>query len=142
MRGKQIGGFVAVVAACFALGMFAGWSRLAARIDHYAYDLLSRPPVGTKPESVVLAIDEATLQAGHGMRNIRGILATALRELQQAQPKVVAVDITLPDNVDETLDADLEAALRATPNLVLPCQLAGGRWGMEQSGPEPQRNPN
>ena len=128
MRGRQITGFIAVVAACFALGMLIGWSGIAARIDHYAYDWMSSPPADPKPESVVIAIDEATLEARQGIRNLRGILAQTLDELQVAQPKVVAIDITLPDNVDEELDANLEEALRATRNLILPCQLVNGKW--------------
>jgi hypothetical protein len=31
---------VGVVAACFIAGTLAGWTALAVRIDHYAYDLM------------------------------------------------------------------------------------------------------
>src|SRR5689334_23469288 len=80
------------------------------------------------PQSAVVAIDEATLEAGHGMRGIRTILAQTLDQLALAQPKAVALDITLHDQVDAAEDARLEASLRATRNLILPCQLSGAKW--------------
>ncbi|MEI9813067.1 MAG: hypothetical protein WDO18_10550 [Acidobacteriota bacterium] len=48
----QIAGYVGVVAACFALGMLAGWNGfgLARRIDNQTYDLFSRPTPGVAQE--------------------------------------------------------------------------------------------
>jgi signal transduction histidine kinase len=98
-------------------------------VDHYAYDFLLAHQSDTwTPQSVIVKIDAATLEAGHGMRNIRTILAQALDQLAQVQPKAVALDVTLHDQVDPAEDARLEASLRATKNLVLPCQLTGQRW--------------
>ena len=37
-----------IVAGCFIAGTLAGWTALAARIDHYAYDLLMRLTPVTK----------------------------------------------------------------------------------------------
>ncbi|HLX46260.1 MAG TPA: CHASE2 domain-containing protein [Bryobacteraceae bacterium] len=136
-RSKRIAAYIAVIAVCFAIAMLAAWpgvSPAARRIDHYAYDLLltRQAPEAWEPQSVVVAIDERTLNARGSMRNVRLILAEALDEIAKAKPKAVALDVTLPDATEPDVDARLEAALRATPNLVLPCQsvIAGNakKW--------------
>jgi signal transduction histidine kinase len=127
----QVAKYAGVLAICFALGIAAGFNPLAVHIDQYAYNLLLSGQHDTwTPRSVVVAIDEATLEAGHGMRGIRTILAQTLDRLAVAEPNAVALDVTLHDEVDPAEDARLEASLRATRNLILPCQLelAGAKW--------------
>jgi signal transduction histidine kinase len=127
---KQTLGYVAGVAVCFAAGMAVGWNPLAHRIDNYAYDWMTRgaPPLGGKTRSVVVAIDAPALAARGGVRNMRGILSGALAELAQAQPKAVAIDVILHDEWGPVDDTRLEAALRATHNLILPCEVVDGKW--------------
>jgi signal transduction histidine kinase len=123
--------YIAVLAGCFAAGTLAGWTALAARVNHYAYDLMTqmKPLKGAAESSaVVVAIDEETLGARGAMRNIRSILTQTLEEIDAAQPKAVALDVILSDKGDDAEDARLEAALRDTKNLVLPCDLVGGAW--------------
>jgi signal transduction histidine kinase len=120
-----------VIAGCFAVGMVAGWSPLATRIDNYAYDNTSRgaPISGWRPQSVVIAIDEATFKQRGGVEAMRAILSEALDKLAEAQPKVVAIDVTLPDARRNPADDErLEASLRATRNLVLPCRIVKNAW--------------
>ena len=136
----QIAKYAGVLTICFALGLLAGFNPLAVRIDSPAYDVLLRMQGDTwTPQSVVVAIDGPTLGAGHGMRNIRTILAQTLDELVLAQPKAVALDVTLHDDVDPAEDARLEASLRATRNLVLPCQLADQNTKWEDPAPRFRR---
>jgi signal transduction histidine kinase len=122
--------YAGVLAACFVTGTLAGWTALAERIDHYAYDLMTAmTPVGnSRGQSAVLAIDEATLRERGGMRNIRPILTAALADLAAAHPAAVALDVLLADKGEDAEDARLEAALRGTPNLVLGCDLLGAGW--------------
>lgn len=123
--------YLGVLAACFAAGTLSGWTTLAARVDHYAYDLMTQmSPVkdAAKQSSVVVAIDEETLRARGGMRNLRPILIETLQQLAAAQPATVALDVILADKGDDAEDARLEAALRDTKNLVLPCDLVAGAW--------------
>jgi len=123
--------YIAVLAGCFAAGTLAGWTALAARVDHYAYDLMTQMTPAKnagEPSAVVVAIDEETLRARGGMRNIRPILTQALQDINAAQPKAVALDVILSDKGDDADDARLEAALRDTKNLVLPCDLVSGAW--------------
>jgi len=120
-----------VLAGCFAAGTLAGWTPLAARVDHYAYDLMTQmTPLknAAQPSSVMVAIDEETLRARGGMRNIRPILTQTLEQIDAAQPQAVALDVILSDRGDETDDARLEAALHDTRNLILDCDLVGGAW--------------
>ena len=77
-----------MLAGCFAAGTLAGWTALAARVDHYAYDLLTQmtPVKNAEPSSVVVAIDEETLRARGGMRNVRPILTQALEQAVMPHP--------------------------------------------------------
>jgi signal transduction histidine kinase len=122
--------YAAVVAAGFALGMAAGWNRLAERIDNYVYDLVTQRLQGNEraSQTAVVAIDEATLKARGGQRFYRSILAEALDAIAQSQPKAVAIDVILADSGDAAENARLEAAMRATRNLILSCGLAGDKW--------------
>lgn len=130
MGSKRTLAYAGVVAAGFLAGTLAGWTALAVRIDHYAYDLMTRlsPGEDGTAQSVVVAIDEETLGARGGMRRIRPILTEALEGIAAAQPKAVAIDVILSDKGDDAEDARLEAALRSARNLALPCDLVGGRW--------------
>jgi signal transduction histidine kinase len=116
------------------VGVLAGWTPIAIRVDNYTYDLMDfytrlwDPSLLVRKESVVVGIDEETLRAKGGMRNIRSILAEALDRLNEASPRAIAVDVILADNVDPAEDARLEASLRATRNLVLGSQIAEGKW--------------
>src|SRR5207248_2720244 len=109
----------------------------AVRVDHYAYDFLLAHQTETwTPQSVIVKIDEATLEAGHGVRNIRTILAQSLKDLALAEPRAVALDINLHDEVDPLgEDKSLEDALRATRNLILPCQFTPDRSSWEDPAP-------
>src|SRR5580658_2574153 len=115
--------YAAVVAVCFCVAF--GLSTVLTRIDNYAYDWMSvRHPPDWRPQSVVVDIDEKTFEAFGGPTARRAILSEALDQLAKAQPKLVAIDVILhdagrsPEAIAE--DARLEAALRATPNLILP----------------------
>lgn len=125
--------YIGLVAVSFSVAMVAGWrwSPLARRFDHYWYDLLTvdSPPLRVEPQSVVVAIDEATFEARGGVAEIRPILAEALDKIAAAKPQVVAIDVILHDaSRDAARDARLEASMRATPNLVLAADLAGSKW--------------
>jgi signal transduction histidine kinase len=122
----------ALLAAAFALALTASWTSFGAQIDNDAYDWMFRlytPPTWTT-ESILLAIDEPSLNAYGGVPGLRKPLAEALRLISGAAPKSVAVDLILADDTDPAVDARLEEALHATRNLVLACQLLpdGAAW--------------
>ena len=124
-----------MLAASWAVGVLAGWTPIASRVDNYTYDLMDfyhrgfwDPSLQLPTESVVVGVDEETLRAKAGMRNIRPILAEVLDKINSASPRAVALDVILADDVDRIEDARLEAALRATPNLILGSQIVDGKW--------------
>jgi signal transduction histidine kinase len=129
---RQSAIYLALLAASFLLALTASWTSFGAQIDNDAYDWMFRlySPPPWQPESILLAIDEPTLNAFGGVSHLREPLARALEEIAAASPKTVAVDLILADNTDPAIDERLEAAMRATPNLVLACQLLpdGSAW--------------
>jgi signal transduction histidine kinase len=124
-----------VLAGCLAVCMVAALSPAGKRLDNIPYDRMLSAQSANLPagDSVVVAIDEETLHAQGGMRAIRSILAGVVDKVNAAQPAAVADDILLadPTSDDEGNDA-LEAALHATKNLILPCDVIGtgpaARW--------------
>lgn len=122
----------ALLAASFIVALTASWTSFGTQIDNDAYDWmfrLYRPPAW-QTESILLAIDDPSLNAYGGVPGLRKPLAEALDLIAAASPKTVAVDLILADKTDPAVDARLEAALHATRNLVLACQLLpdGSAW--------------
>ncbi len=127
----QITGYVATVTACFLSGVALGWTPIASGIDNRAYDTLlaGDPGPARQPESIVVAVDEPTLRDNGEMQHIRRTLCTAINDINDAGPAVVALDVTLASEVDPEEDACLAAALAATPKLVLPSLVdRTGQW--------------
>ncbi|HLK49554.1 MAG TPA: CHASE2 domain-containing protein [Bryobacteraceae bacterium] len=122
--------YIGLLAGVFVVAWWASVD-FGAQVDNYSYDEMFRryqPPAWT-PESVVLAIDEETLDATPGgMTNIRGALARALRVVDAASPRAVVVDLILTDQRDGAVDRQLADAFRATPNLVLSSMMLPDRW--------------
>jgi signal transduction histidine kinase len=124
--------YLALLAGSFIVALTASWTSFGAQIDSDAYDQMFRlyTPRPWQTESILLAIDQATLNAYGGIAHVRQPLAEALERISAASPKTVAVDLILVDQTDPAIDARLEAALRATRNLVLACRLLpdGSAW--------------
>lgn len=127
---RQTFGYVAILAAALAVAIVFGWTALATQIDDAAYDWMFRlhPPPPAPAHSVILAIDDASLQAMGGVREYRSMLATALELLAPVHPQAVVIDMILTDQTDESEDGRLERTMQATKNLVLATDLANGQW--------------
>ena len=128
---RQSAIYWALLAASFAVAITASWI-VGGQIDNDAYDWMFRlyQPRPWQPESILLAIDEVSLNAYGGVRGLRKPLAEALERISAASPKAVAVDVILTDASDPETDARLAAAMGATRRLVLACQLLpdGSAW--------------
>lgn len=131
-KRKQTAAYIALIAGCFGFGMLIGWPDAVAfpmNNDFYRRMLRNQEPGARPLESILVAIDEPTLNARGGMRNLRPILAEALSKIAAAHPKAVAIDVTLPDQTDSEDDARLESAMRQlAPILVLPCAPLADKW--------------
>jgi signal transduction histidine kinase len=122
--------YAGLLAAAFLIGVLGSYF-VNPYFDNYAYDFMFRMyrPAPWRPQSVVLAIDEATLREYGGMESIRKPLADGLKIIAGAQPRAVAVDVTLADPLGTAeANADLEDAFRKTPNLVLGAELLEDGW--------------
>lgn len=113
--------FAALVwSTCLIVPHLRGEATLLDRIEAPLTDLrflLSGPKAA--PEDIVLvAIDDATIRAAGGYPLSRTYLARLLRSLGQAKPRAVAIDILFLDPGDDTIDAELAAALKALPSTI------------------------
>jgi signal transduction histidine kinase len=121
-----------IAGLCSVLGIVIGYTSFATQLDNDFYDFLFRI-ASDKPvsgQSVLLAVDEATLSEHGGMRRLRATLAEALEQVAAAKPAVLAIDLTMPDAQDDAEDAALAAVLAKFPKLVLASEMMpdGSRW--------------
>ena len=133
--------YIALLAGVYIAAVLASW-RFGAPVNSAAYDEIFQlyVPPAWDPQSVILAIDEPTLLAVRGMAHIRRPLAQALRLVNAASPKAVAVDLILADAGDLDETRELADALHAAPNLVLSCELIDQPVRWEDPWPEFSRS--
>jgi signal transduction histidine kinase len=130
---RQTVGYVALLALAFGLALVMSRTALSSQIDNDAYDWfyrIYRPP-DREPQSILLAIDENSIQVTGGFRRLRSAVAEGLELISAVSPKVVAVDVSLLDAGSAEEDARLEAAIRKTRNVVMACQLFDDGSGWE-----------
>ena len=129
--------YIGLLAGVFVVTVLLSW-KFGGQVDNYSYDEMFRlyDPPAWAPQSAILAIDEPTLLAAGGMLHIRPRLAQALRQVDAASPKAVAVDVILADAGDPVETEELAEALHGTPNLVLSCELIGSPLRWEDPRPE------
>lgn len=114
-----------------ALGV--GWTRLAVQIDNYHYDwtLKLYPTANPAQDAAVLALDDATYRH-YSQRHMRRAMALGLEKLAAVEPKAVAIDMILSEQQDEAEDAELAAAMKRLPRLVLSADLVPGDGDWEK----------
>lgn len=117
-----------------------GWTAFGRQLDQYAYDFLFRleQPAPWKPQSAVLAIDEATLAQYGGLIGIRSALADGIEKILPAHPKAIAVDVILAEPASPEADQRLEKAFAQAPNLVLSSDLVGSGSQIHWEDPIPR----
>jgi signal transduction histidine kinase len=120
--------------ASAAASVALSWTAFGRQIDNSAYDFLFRleQPAAWQTSSIILAIDEKTLEKYHGITGMRGALAEGLDRIRPYRPAAVAVDLILAEPGDPAADARLEQAFAQTHNLVLPCDLLPDASGWEE----------
>ena len=112
----SIAAVLAVLAAAIALGNWA-W-----RLDHVVYDLglalWSRPAPG---DIVIVAIDDASVEAIGRWPWRRAVHATLLEKLAAAKPRATALDLVLTEpDADPAQDQLLAEAIAHAAPVVLP----------------------
>ena len=127
---KQYAQSAGLLVACLAIALFTDRSFIGRRINNSAYDSIFTlfPPGDWQAHSAILAIDEDAYSKYGGTGHTRAMLADALRALKAVKTKAVAIDVVLADQTDTSDNDKLEAALRATDNVVLPCEFVNHLW--------------
>lgn len=125
-----IAAVLSLLAVTLALG---GW---AWRLDRVVYDLgllLWRRPAPA--DIVIVAIDDASIDAIGRWPWRRAVHATLLKQLAQARPKAVALDLVLSEpDADPAQDRLLAAALQQAAPVVVPVAAAAAP-GASMSAP-------
>ena len=122
---------LASFSALFSL--LLGWSSYAERINHNFYDLYFRQR-GPRPSAEgigIVAIDDAALARYGALPLNHSLLAQAIRKIQQAQPRLLAVDLLLADASAPEADKELADALAGPHPIVLASALEAtgeARW--------------
>ena len=110
---KELLSYGGLAFVCLVFSLLLGWSSYAGRINHIFYDLFfrQRGPQPVAEDIVMVAIDDATL-ARYGVLPLdRSLVAQGIHEIQQAQPRLLAVDLLLADRSTPESDGDLARAL-------------------------------
>jgi signal transduction histidine kinase len=127
---KSASPYLLLLAGAFVVAVL-GSRWFGTPLENGVYDEMYRRyrPPNWEPESILLVIDEQTIDGVRGgMSGMRGPLAEGLGLIAAAKPKAVAVDLILASPSDPAADSALAAALAACPNLVLSSQLTGDTW--------------
>src|SRR5258705_11376981 len=84
---------------CLIVSLLAGWSSYATRLNHNFYDLYfrQRGPRPPAQDIVIVAIDDATLARYGSLPLNRSLLARGIQAIQKGQPRLLAIDLLLPD---------------------------------------------
>ena len=123
---KPVIRYAGLLIVALLLGLLLGWSRVGSQFNSSAYDLLLRvypPPLGPSA-SIILGIDEHTLNTHGGLLGMRDPLAQALEVISRFKPAAVAIDIVLSEPGNEAENHKLEQALASLPNVVLATHLS------------------
>ncbi|MCZ6752885.1 MAG: CHASE2 and HATPase_c domain-containing protein [Acidobacteria bacterium] len=128
---KQALGYIGLASLCLIFSILLGWSVYGSRINHIFYDRFFRQRgARTAGENIVIvAIDDATLARYGALPLDRSLLARAIQQIQQARPRLVAVDLLLADRSTPKADRDLEQALAGAAPVVLATALEAGSRG-------------
>jgi signal transduction histidine kinase len=130
-RRKQILGYAAVSLAALIASIAIGYTPIATSIDNFATDWMFRlhRPAPWQPQSIILAIDDASYSYIGSVGRLRGALARAIVLLEAAKPKAIAIDVILADRGDFPQDNEkLAEALAAAPNVILDSELVTEGW--------------
>lgn len=104
------------------------WNGFIQQLNSEWNDLVLRlrPPTAYSQalgQIVLLAIDDRTASKYGPLPLNRRTLATAMQVLAEAQPRVLAVDLLLPEPGDAAADEALALSLRRYPRLILGAAL-------------------
>ncbi len=117
--------YAGVLAAVFVVALLLAWGPPGAQLDRWAYDaiLVALPPTPGPSASVIVAIDEESLDELGGLGNLRGPLARALAVIERNEPSAIALDIVLAEPRTSEENEPLTQVFEAIGNEVLAANL-------------------
>lgn len=119
--------FAVIIAAATLAGMYCFWQ--FPGLDLYGRDLLMRSR-GTLPvpeDIVVVAIDEASIEKLGRFPWSRDLTANVIKNISEAKPKVIALNVLYAEPSDESDDEELANAIEKSGNVVVAEQLIEDR---------------
>jgi len=125
--------YAAGAVVCALISIALGWTSYAARLNGSFYDLYfrQRGPRAPHQDIVLVAIDDETLTRFGALPLDRSVLAQGIRAIQEAGPRLLAVDLLLSDVGEPSADQALQEALDGPAPVVLATALeanTSGRW--------------
>jgi signal transduction histidine kinase/CHASE2 domain-containing sensor protein len=97
-----------------------------------------RPPQPVSAKVALVLIDDSTLGRFGRWPWPRHELAQLIDAVRKQQPQAIGIDILLPEPEDPRDDADLAAAISASPDVVLATKISSSPQGKLWSDPVPQ----
>ena len=140
LQSKERVSYILLAFFCLVISLFMGWSSYANRVNHNFYDLYFHQRGPRKPSEniVIVAIDDATLARDGALPLNRSLLAQAIRAIQEAGPREIAIDLLLTDVSTPDADRDLEQALAAGPRRIVLATALEARSGDHWLKPLPR----
>ncbi len=113
----------AIILVSAVLSLIISWR--APALELYARDLLmrARGSLATPDDIVIVAIDEAGLKRFGRFPWPRSLMARAIDNLKNSQPKAIALDVLYIEPTGKDDDAALAAAIERAGNVVVAAQL-------------------
>ncbi len=96
-----------------------------------------RPPQPVSAKVALVLIDDSTLARFGRWPWPRHELAQLIDAVRNQQPRAIGIDILLPEPEDPRDDADLAAAITASPDVVLATKISDSQQGRLWSDPVP-----
>src|SRR3989338_3146126 len=125
--------YPSVAVFCALVSLALGWSAYAGRFNGSFYDFYFRrrgpqPPL----ENIVLVtIDDETLARYGALPLDRAVLAQGVRAIEEAGPRLLALDLLLSEVSSPPADSELQEALAGPAPVVLATALEAsetGKW--------------
>lgn len=125
--------YAAGAVACALLSIALGWTSYAGRWNGNFYDFYFRwrGPLASPENIVLVAIDDEALAQYGALPLDRSVLAQGIRAIQEAGPRLLAVDLLLSDAAVASADEELQETLNGPAPVVLATALEAnttGRW--------------
>ncbi len=130
-KNKQAWGYIATAFAALLIAFTIGLTAIGQGVDNYATDFMARlhQPDPWQPQSIILAIDDASYSYIGSVGRLRGAMAKAIKLITPMHPKAIAIDVILADKGDFPEENQrLAEALAAAPNVVLDSELVTEGW--------------